>query len=313
MPQPVDRRRFLWQPAKKWKLYCVAYSHHDLGFGGLSASPAGRPYVHAKHHSPRFSSAAIRIPGTTTASSASLSKPASRSPVSSAANLPRWPRNWAAACAKGASSSGALHNTANTEQLGARTAGPDVLISRIATPATCSVHRRARTAPDRRRHRPDLAAGDVLCRGGRFPTSSTARTCAARCFGPAADEPAFLLAGGHRPAAACSSGRPFYGGYAGGQSGRPEHNSRFGRSSTNWGTKWPYDALFLQEGTDFQLVTMETASRIHAWKRTLVLSAPDLRNDGHVLRRHRQAGRGPEQIKSFAGDGQQPVGGPGCQ
>ena len=22
-----------WQPAKKWRIFCVAYSHHDLGFG----------------------------------------------------------------------------------------------------------------------------------------------------------------------------------------------------------------------------------------------------------------------------------------
>ena len=32
-PRPVDGRKLLWRPQKKWKLYCVAYSHHDLGFG----------------------------------------------------------------------------------------------------------------------------------------------------------------------------------------------------------------------------------------------------------------------------------------
>ena len=26
-------RKVAWQPPKKWKIYCVAYSHHDLGFG----------------------------------------------------------------------------------------------------------------------------------------------------------------------------------------------------------------------------------------------------------------------------------------
>ena len=32
-PEPVDKRKLLWQPQKKWSIYCVAYSHHDLGFG----------------------------------------------------------------------------------------------------------------------------------------------------------------------------------------------------------------------------------------------------------------------------------------
>ncbi len=26
-------RELTWQPQKKWQIYCVSYSHHDLGFG----------------------------------------------------------------------------------------------------------------------------------------------------------------------------------------------------------------------------------------------------------------------------------------
>jgi hypothetical protein len=29
----LARHELTWQPQKKWKIYCVSYSHHDLGFG----------------------------------------------------------------------------------------------------------------------------------------------------------------------------------------------------------------------------------------------------------------------------------------
>ena len=29
----LARHEVAWQPQKKWKIYCVSYSHHDLGFG----------------------------------------------------------------------------------------------------------------------------------------------------------------------------------------------------------------------------------------------------------------------------------------
>jgi len=31
--QPADVKKVLLQPQKKWNIYCVSYSHHDLGFG----------------------------------------------------------------------------------------------------------------------------------------------------------------------------------------------------------------------------------------------------------------------------------------
>ncbi len=31
--QPADVKKTVLQPQKKWKIYCVSYSHHDLGFG----------------------------------------------------------------------------------------------------------------------------------------------------------------------------------------------------------------------------------------------------------------------------------------
>ncbi len=31
--RPADVKKIILQPQKKWKIYCVSYSHHDLGFG----------------------------------------------------------------------------------------------------------------------------------------------------------------------------------------------------------------------------------------------------------------------------------------
>jgi hypothetical protein len=32
--QPLAKHQMTWQPQKKWKIYCVSYSHQDLGYGG---------------------------------------------------------------------------------------------------------------------------------------------------------------------------------------------------------------------------------------------------------------------------------------
>ena len=37
-----DTQEWNWQPQKKWKLYSVSYSHHDLGFRQLPAPSAHR-------------------------------------------------------------------------------------------------------------------------------------------------------------------------------------------------------------------------------------------------------------------------------
>ena len=53
-PRPVDTRKFLCRPQKKWRLYCVAYSHHDLGFGDY-------PHRLRHHNPPREHHSAVAI------------------------------------------------------------------------------------------------------------------------------------------------------------------------------------------------------------------------------------------------------------
>ncbi len=93
----------------------------------------------------------------------------------------------------------------------------------------------------------------------------------------------------------------FYGGYAGDNPGDLSE-ARVESIIGKFGAKWPYDALFVQEGTDFQLVTMDTAKRIHAWNARwayprLLCATMDMFFDD-IVRQMR-----PGQVKSFAGDG----------
>ena len=116
-PRPVDSRKFLWQPQKKWKLYCVAYSHHDLGIWRLSASPAD--HDPPRQHQP---SAAIlprhRRLGLRTSkfrfvieTSEPITSFLGSQPLEVAEELGRRLR-------EGRIQLGGLHNTADTEHLG---------------------------------------------------------------------------------------------------------------------------------------------------------------------------------------------------
>jgi hypothetical protein len=92
----------------------------------------------------------------------------------------------------------------------------------------------------------------------------------------------------------------FYGGYAGDSPGDVSE-SHVLNCIQKLGAGWPYDSLLLQEGTDFQLVTLDTAKRIRAWNAAwayprLTCATMDMFFDAI-------AGQAdPQQIKTFARD-----------
>ena len=163
-PRPVDSRKFPWQPQKKWKLYCVAYSHHDLGFGD---------YPHRLRTTIRHANITRPLQfcretdgWDETASSASCietSEPITSflgsQPLAVAEELGRRIR-------EGRIQLGGLHNTASTEQLGHELMARLFYLSNRHTRDLLGVPK-CRTGADRRRDRPDLAAGDLLRRGRR--------------------------------------------------------------------------------------------------------------------------------------------------
>ena len=295
-PRPVDSRKFLWQPQKKWKLYCVAYSHHDLGFGDyphrlrttIRHANITRPLQFCRDTDGWDEESKFRFVIET---SEPITSFLGSQPLEVAEELGRRLR-------EGRIQLGGLHNTANTEQLGHELMARLFYLSnrhaRDLLGAPEEPHR-----ADRRRDRPDLAAGDLLRRGRRslfLPRPERLRPL----LRPAADEPVFYWQG-PSPGSRVLVRSAFYGGYAGDNPGDLSE-ARVQSVIEKLGAKWPYDALFVQEGTDFQLVTMETANRIHAWNARwayprLICATMDMFFDDIV----RQAR--PGQIKTFAGDG----------
>ena len=94
-----------------------------------------------------------------------------------------------------------------------------------------------------------------------------------------------------------------YGGYAGDGLGdaSEEHISK-AIQTLGVTTGWPYDALLLQDGTDFQLVTIDNAVKIHNWNAKysyprLICSTMDMFFNDLAAQAK------PGTIKTFSSDG----------
>ena len=115
-PRPVDSRKFLWIPQKKWRLYCVAYSHHDLGFGDyphrlrttIRHANITRPLQFCRDSDGWDEESKFRFVIET---SEPLTSFLGSQPIEAAEELGRRLR-------EGRIRLGGLHNTASTEQLG---------------------------------------------------------------------------------------------------------------------------------------------------------------------------------------------------
>lgn len=294
--QPADSRKFPWQPQKKWKIYCVAYSHHDLGFGDyphrlrttIRHANITRPLQFCRDTDGWDEESKFRFVIET---SEPITSFLGSQPMEVAEELGRRLR-------EGRIQLGGLHNTANTEQLGHE------LMARLFYLS----NRHARDllgAPKSRTAQIDDVIGltwplATFCAEAEVPYFFHGPNGCGRCFGAAADEPVFYWQG-PSPGSRVLVRSVFYGGYAG-DNPSDLSEARVQSVIEKLGAKWPYDALFLQEGTDFQLVTMETAHRIHAWNARwayprLVCATMDMFFDD--VARQAQAGR----VKSFAGDG----------
>jgi len=123
---------------------------------------------------------------------------------------------------------------------------------------------------------------------------------------PASAEPVFLLARPWR-----QHGRPGIGEFARlwagwDQLGKGDEEAICRIVHEAEARHWPYDALLSQDGTDFTLVSLDDATKIHDWNAKYAYPHLGLRDDGHVLRRHRKAGQAG-QIRTFAKDGNKRV------
>ncbi|MHB8971189.1 MAG: glycoside hydrolase family 38 N-terminal domain-containing protein, partial [Pirellulaceae bacterium] len=284
-----------WQPQKKWSLYCVAYSHHDLGFGNyphrlrteIRHANIERPLQYCRDTDSWDEDSKFRFMIET---SEPLPSFLGSHTVADAEELARRVR-------EGRIQIGALHNTANTEQLGHE------LLARLLYLS----NRHGRdllNVPASRTAQIDDVIGltwplATFCAEADIPYFFHGPNMCGRCLQPADSEPVFYWQGPDRHGQVLTRSA-FYGGYAGDSPGDVSE-THLVNCINKLGANWPYATLLLQEGSDFQLVTMDTANRIHTWNAAwayphLVCATMDMFFDALA----KQAD--PTQIKTFAKD-----------
>ena len=192
---------------------------------------------------------------------------------------------------------GALHNTANTEQLGHELLARLFYLSNRHSRDLLDV-------PASRTAQIDDVIGltwplATFCAEADVPYFFHGPNLCGHCLQPADSEPVFYWQGPDRHGQVLTRSA-FYGGYAGDSPGDVSE-AHIVNCINKLGANWPYDALLLQEGSDFQLVTLDTANRIHAWNAAwaypqLVCATMDMFFDAIA----KQAD--PAQIKTFAKD-----------
>jgi hypothetical protein len=295
---PLDTRDFNWQPQKKWKIYSVSYSHHDLGYGNyphrlrteIRHANIERPLEFCRQTDSWDEDSKFRFMIETAEPITSYL--ASHSEAD-AADLARRIR-------EGRIQVGGFHSTVSTEQMS------EELLARL-------FYLGLRHTPDLLGVRPGntVQIDDVI--GLTWPLATYIKEAGVPylfhghngcgdCFRPASLEPAFFWRApdGDTEHQVLVRSTP-YGGYAGDALGDGSE-AQITEIVTKFGAGWPYDALLIQEGTDFRLVTMDIASKIHDWNARyayphLVCSTMDMFFNAVAAQMK------PGDIKSFAGDG----------
>jgi hypothetical protein len=287
-----------WQPEKKWHIYCISYSHHDLGFGNyphrlrteIRHANIERPLQYCTETDAWDDDSRFRFVIET---SEPITSFLSRHTAADADALARRVR-------EGRIQIGRVHNTANTEQLGHELMARFFYLSGRHTPDLLGV------APGK-----TALIDDVI--GLTWPFASALKAAGipylfhgyngcGHCLKPAEDEPVFLWQGPDPdPQAPVLVRSVPYGGYAGDSLGDASPN-RIREAIRTLGARWPYNALLLQDGTDFQLVTRDNADRIRAWNQQyryprLICATLDMFFDAVA------AQADPAQLKTFAKDG----------
>ena len=256
--QPVDSHKVVWRPQKKWKLYCVAYSHHDLGYGDyphrlrttIRHANITRPLQFCRDTDAWDEESKFRF---CIESSEPITSFLGSQPPEVAEELGRRLR-------EGRIQLGALHNTANTEMLGHEVMARLFYLSNRHARDLIGAPKAAAAQID------DVIALTwplaTFCAEADVPYFFHGPNYG-HCFGRAPEEPVFYWQGPSAGSRVLVRNAK-YGGREGDYPGDMSE-THVQSAIDKLGAKWPYDALLLQEGTDFQLVTMDTANRIHTW------------------------------------------------
>jgi hypothetical protein len=296
--QPADVKKIVLRPQRKWRIYCVSYSHHDLGFGNyphrlrtdIRHANISRPLQFCRDTDSWDKDSRFRYVIETSEPITSFLATQTEAQTDELARRIR----------EGRIQIGAIHTTANTEQMSHE------LLARLLY-LTNRHTRDLLDVPPAKTGQIDDVIGltwplATICREAGVPYFFHGHNYCGHCFQPASDEPVFYWQGpGGDPANRVLVLTRSYG---------------MGWDSLNAGDEpavlkivdeaakkqWPYDALLSQDGTDFQLVTLDNANKIHNWNAKwayprLICSTMDMFFNA-VMAQADQA-----KIKTFTGDG----------
>ena len=296
----LDTREWNWQPQKKWKLFSVSYSHWDLGYGNYPH----RVRTEIRHANIELPLKFCRETDSWDEDSRFRYMIETAEPLTSflgshseaeAAELGRRVR-------EGRIQIGALHTTVCTEQLS------EEVMARL-------FYLGLRHSPDLLGAPPGKTAQDDDVIGLTWPLATYIKEAGlsylfhghngcCNSMRPASREPVFYWHppdgdDDHQVLARSAT----YGGYEGDNLGDASE-AHIADSIKKLGVAkgWPYDSLLLHDGTDYQLATIDNATKIHNWNARysyphLICSTMDM------FFNEIAAQIKPGQIKSFSGDG----------
>ena len=294
----LARQELTWQPQRKWRIFCVSLSHHDLGFGNyphrirteIRHANIERPLQFCTETDGWDEDSKFRFVIET---SEPITSFLSSHSEADAATLARRIR-------EGRIQIGGVHSTVSTEQLSHELMARLFYLSGRHTPDLLGV-------PPPRTAQIDDVPGltwplATFCSEAGMPYFYHGRNSTTDSLRPASAEPVFYWQGpgGSAAGRVLMVSRGY--GLDSDRLGKADEAAILGLVRQGEERHWPYDALISQEGADFALVSLETATKIHNWNARyqfprLICATMDM----FFAAIARQAD--PAQIKTFAKDG----------
>ena len=279
-----------WQPQKKWRIYCVSFSHQDLGFGDYPH----RLRTSIRHENIRTPLQLCRQTDDWPDDDKYRFNIETSEPITSfiSFNGKHSARELARRLREGRVELGRLHNTANTEELSHE------LMARL-------FYMSGRYAVDLLGVPPNktMQNDDVI--GMTWPLATYAAEAGVsnffhgyngcgRCELPAESSPVFYWEGP-------DGGRVLERAMPYGTTDGIGDVAATERHIAQVNAAWPYDALLFEDGNDFQLATRSVADRIHAWNAKWAYPRMVCATMDMFFRAIEEQAK-PGQIKTYAAD-----------
>ena len=296
--RPIAARRLTWQPQKKWKIFCVSFSHQDLGFGDYPH----RLRTNIRHGNIERLLEFCRKTDDWDDDSKFRFMIETSEPITSflSSHGEATANELARRLRQGRIQIGALHSTVNTEQLGHECLARLFYLANRHTPDLLG-------APAGRTAQNDDVIGltwplATFCKEADVPYCFHGYNVCACCTQPANAEPVFFWQGpGGRPGnRVLVRSVPYATSF---DSIGDAKAAAIEKLIARFAAKgWPYDALLSQDGSDFTLLEMGNANKIHDWNADwsyprLICATMDMFFDAVADQAD------PIAIKTFAKDG----------